>query len=309
MHYGLKIRIEPSRTCSFIHLIQPTGFCVVLFLLFGIFLSCQGPVGSSKPEDTDNKTFTFKAGGVDISNSEILQAVYLEADAAYPNGGISLDLSGCFGSSIDYADVSANIKSRFVSVILPDSVLDINDASMNETGAFKGFASLKNISGAKVTSVGWLAFSGCTSLETAEFPELLQIGGGAFGNCLSLTAADFPKMEAIGSSAFYNCSSLTSVNFPQLTRISQYVFRGCTSLVSGGFPKATIIFDHAFIECIVFENLTLGPSYYSVFNDIFNGISGNTITINVPSANMANYSSWAGTAFFGPDVTIVIAGY
>lgn len=106
-----------------------------------------------------------------------------------------------------------------------------------------------------ITSVGGDAFSYCNKLTDVNLPECTIIYGwedspyedyGGFGTCLNLLNINIPKLESIGNWGFGSCISLTTIDLP---------------------------------SC---NNLGTTTDY----NNVFNNISGNTITLTVPSALM-----------------------
>jgi hypothetical protein len=106
-----------------------------------------------------------------------------------------------------------------------------------------------------------------STLEYAVFPNLITIGDGAFFNTL-LTVIDFPKVETVGISAFHDCYNVTTVNLPEMISCDTDSFQSIDAVTSISIPSC--------------QNLgeTVG------FNSVFNDVSGQTITLTVPTALM-----------------------
>jgi hypothetical protein len=92
------------------------------------------------------------------------------------------------------------------------------------------------------TSVGEYAFQGCTAFTTVTLNACTTVGERSFQVCTALTTATFPACTSVGVAAFNNCTSLTTVTLPL-----------CADLGS-----------------------TTGD------DNVFFGISGNTITLTIP---------------------------
>ena len=108
------------------------------------------------------------------------------------------------------------------SIIIPDSITDING------GAFNECRSLDNVvipDSVKVIN-GW-TFSHCYSLKNITIPSsVTSIGVDAFGLCSSLENITIPdSVTSIGDSAFADCSSLKQIIIPDsVTKIDDYAF-------------------------------------------------------------------------------------
>jgi len=114
---------------------------------------------------------------------------------------------------------------------------------------------------------GW-DFAACNNLTSLVLPALLTIQESGIQDTTALINVYAPLLQTIGMSVFYNCPSLINVNFPSLLSIGDSCFFNCTSLTTISIPSCTAL------------GSTTG-------NDgVFNSISGNTITLTVPSALM-----------------------
>jgi hypothetical protein len=112
-------------------------------------------------------------------------------------------------------------------------------------------------------------FESCNSLTTIDLPALLIADDYSFGSCEALTSINLPLLTTAGGSCFEYCTSLTSISLPSLLVATTVGFlEGCTSLTSINLPSCT----------------NLGDSVGD--NNVFLSITGNTITLIVPSALM-----------------------
>lgn len=148
------------------------------------------------------------------------------------------------------------------AVTIPDTVNGRDVISIG-TSAFEGTDITKvDLSGTKVTSIGYYAFSDCASLTEVSFPATLEtidnwvfyksgiekvdlsqtkltsIPYMAFDDCTKLVEVNFPStLETIEGCAFVR-TSLTKVDLghTELTKLGQDVFASCTRLVEITLP-------------------------------------------------------------------------
>ena len=95
---------------------------------------------------------------------------------------------------------------------------------------------------------------------------------------------------SIYESSFYDAEALTSVTLPSLVSVGVGAFESCIAQTAFVFPLATTIGNQAFSSCISATTFTL-PSVTSLGEDVldngvFGSISGQTITLTIPSALM-----------------------
>ena len=158
-------------------------------------------------------------------------------------------------TTLDYAFNGSALTSAILS-----NVTDL----ANE--AFKFNTGLVTVSLPKMTFIPSSCFEGCTSLVDINFPKITQINNSAFEGCTSLSSIDFPLVTIVLDNAFYNCSSLGTVNLPAVTEIAVFVFGNCISLNTVNLNSVT--------------NLGGTPGD----DNVFNGVTGLTLTLTVPVA-------------------------
>ena len=112
--------------------------------------------------------------------------------------------------------------SGVTSVVIPDTVTNIQDGALSKgggVGTFFSCTSLTNVTiGTNVAYIGFGAFADCTSLTSIIIPDsVTSIGGFAFHACTSLTSVMIGKnVSSFGVSfgyVFADCTRLTSVYF------------------------------------------------------------------------------------------------
>jgi hypothetical protein len=118
------------------------------------------------------------------------------------------------------------------------------------------------------TSSSDRAFDGCTVFNTYNFNSVLTIGTASFQDTPAMTSANFPACTSIATTAFIlsvNNATMTTVNLPLCTTVSGVQnFRRRTGLTTINLASCT----------------TLGATTGN--DNVFLGISGNTITCTLP---------------------------
>jgi hypothetical protein len=160
---------------------------------------------------------------------------------------VSLDLSTCTMSGIEFAPVNGAGANKITALTLPNTARSIK-AGAPGNAAFKAFTNLTSISGVSIETVGGYAFYRCENLTTVSLPRAVTIGGNAFYGCKSLTTVSLPLATTIGDEAFYG-TSLATANLPAATTIGDSAFYACANLLTTNLSKATIIGTAAFSEC------------------------------------------------------------
>lgn len=141
-----------------------------------------------------------------------------------------------------------------------------------------------------LTYIGAHAFQNCTGITTVDLPLVTYIGYGSFQSCDQIITVDLPLVTEIGDLAFYDCLLLTSINIPNAIIIGNVSFRNCIVASIFNFPNATTIVDGAFYDCSSATTINLSSCTQlgnnTLDNFVFFGITGNIITLTVPSGLM-----------------------
>lgn len=122
-----------------------------------------------------------------------------------------------------------------------------------------------------VVVAGIECFNGCSNVTGFSLPALTttlgsSMVGGVFGDCTSVIVFNLPALANAQFACFSGCTSVTTFNLALCVTISDYCFNGCSSATLFNLPSCT----------------ALGST--SGANGVFDGISGNIITVNVPLA-------------------------
>jgi hypothetical protein len=133
---------------------------------------------------------------------------------------------------------------------------------------------------------GYYSFSFVTANSDLYLPSLTFAGEGCFEDS-NFLSVNFPQLTTVGDDCFYN-SNISSLYLPSLTGVSQGAFYGVSNVTEFNLPSASVIADYSFGNCFLVKTFNL-PSCtnlgYTTGNDlVFDGISGNLITLVVPSA-------------------------
>lgn len=135
---------------------------------------------------------------------------------------------------------------------------------------FSGYPQLNHINLPACTLIGQEAFKECKNLLTISCPAVLNIGESAFAYT-PVSYLYFPLVTDIGNEAFFRCNSLQTVNISSAINLGDGVFNGCGSLTS--LDMSSVI--------------NLGASNTCADNDpnnVFGGITGNSIIVKLPVA-------------------------
>jgi len=174
-------------------------------------------------------------------------------------------------------------------------------------------SALTSVSIPLLTTVIGVPFSGCTSLTSLPFPNLTTITGAYSFYSLNITSVDFPNLISAGTHTFNACTLLTSVNLPNLQTIQHSTFAGCSSLVNVSLPSLTTATDGGvFGGCTALQTVYMplvtyvGPYNFGLctsltsvyiplcsnlggtvgYNQVFESISGNSVTLTIPVSRM-----------------------
>lgn len=132
---------------------------------------------------------------------------------------------------VKYIDQTAFIDCAFGKVVLPDSLINIEEDTFSKR--YIPAKLLKEVEfGKNLEVIGKDAFRDA-AIESVKFPDSLHIiESEAFYNCTNLKKIEFGKyLKSIGDSAFEKNSSLEELNFPSyLDVIYHWAFKDCTNL-------------------------------------------------------------------------------
>jgi hypothetical protein len=198
------------------------------------------------------------------------------------------------GNSVPFSSVTTFKTGKLVicygggGTTIPNSIFSGNTNIIEvEDGPEQG--PYENVVSFSIVNIGSDAFNGCTNLTTAKFTIATNYGARAFKNCTALTTISLRHAYTFGDNCFENCTSLTSLNYVRdLVSVGNYAFAGCTNVTSYDFPALATIGDYAFYNNTSVTNINipyctnLGTTTGD--NNVFTGISGNTITLTIPSA-------------------------
>ena len=156
-------------------------------------------------------------------------------------------------------------QSNLVSIILPDSLENINDS------AFYYCEGLTNIEiPSNVTSIESRTFQGCSNLITVKLPENLKnIGENAFYECTSLKNIEIPNtVTSIGPSAFYKCSSMEKIVITNPIEIQANTFYQCTNLEEVQLLGGVLgIGEYAFYSCTKLSDVSISELPEDVYKE------------------------------------------
>lgn len=181
---------------------------------------------------------------------------------------------------------------ELTSVNLPGCTIiyGYQDSPEGQYGGFGECINLTTLNLPSLETAGNTAFAYCTSLNSISLPSLITAGDSCFSDCTSLTLVDLPNLTTAGSGCFQICSSLTSIDLPNLTTAGTACFQISTSLTSIDLPNLTTAGASCFLSCTSLASVSI-PSCIELGNttgnnSVFNYISGNTISLTIPSALM-----------------------
>lgn len=192
------------------------------------------------------------------------------------------------GYPVKYISEKAFSDCSIVSVVIPDSVIEIGDA------AFYKCSKLKSVKiGNSVVKICAYAFEKCKSLTSIEIPDsVVQIQDYAFSYCNSLKSAVLGNsLVNLGYSAFYKCDKLENVVFGNsLKTINAEVFSKCSSLKSVEIPDSVnSIGNQAFAFCSNLESVVIGKNITQVnFNTMFTSSPVKKITLHSAEIELLN---------------------
>jgi hypothetical protein len=111
----------------------------------------------------------------------------------------------------------------------------------------------------------------CYNVTSVNLPNLVSAASYAFGDMSSLVTANLPLLQTVGDACF-TATAFITLDLPSATTIGVNAFSGCLSITSLSIESCTAL------------GSTTGDD--DVFGAFPFNISGNTITLTVPSALM-----------------------
>ena len=167
------------------------------------------------------------------------------------------------GSNIYTADYLFDGNPNILSFVDEGSVVSVGYFSFTNSNSLLSFSSTS------ATSIN-TSFYSSSVLNSVVAPLAATAGNNSFSGT-ALTSIDLPSLLTAGSYCFNNTYSATSVNLPALTDMGQYGLRQCGLNVT--------------LSSINLSSCTnLGGTVGN--NNVFNNITGQTITLTVPAALM-----------------------
>lgn len=150
---------------------------------------------------------------------------------------------------------------KLEEVLLPDSVVTINEMAFENCGMLKSISLPENLQ-----TIGDDAFCHCSSLAEVVLPKkLVRLGSDVFSECESLKQIQLPiGIREIPYHCFTLCQSLTNVDMPGVMSIGSYVFGECTSLENVYLPSVSFIGTVGFATCTSLKSMSIGSSKGSV---------------------------------------------
>lgn len=140
----------------------------------------------------------------------------------------------------------------------------------------------------KLTTAYVECFKNCTAATTFTLPLLTTAGDSCFQDCTAATTFTLPELLTAGANCFQDCASNVTFNIPKLTTAGAQCFKNCTLAAVFTMPLCTTISDECFISCVAATTFNLSActalGTTTGDNNVFFGITGNTITITVPIA-------------------------
>ncbi len=225
-------------------------------------------------------------------SGDIRAFVYALDDKIFPQDA-SFTLIINAGSEALTSELGAEVKNSVHSLILPDSLLAI------EESAFEDSTKLNEVTfGSNLESIGERAFKNC-SISSIELPDgLVDIGEMAFYRC-NIDELELKSLASMGDSAFKLCTKLESVVLPDnLFSVPTSAFEECTSLKSLSLGKnVEEIGTNAFKNCSELDAIILPGTTKKIGNFAFSNLDS-IKSLTIP----ASLTELGDQAFSGCDM-------
>jgi len=172
---------------------------------------------------------------------------------------------------------------------MTDIILDFNNITYLAPHTFYYNYYVENWSFPNVIYVGDDCFEDCGGALSFNFPSLITAADYAFQNCTDTIIFNMPSLINIGEYTFSSCQSVLSFNFPSAINVGYKGFADSNNVITFNLPLVTNVGYHTFKACISAQTFNLnsivwiGEEDCSVINNVFIGITGNTITLTVPA--------------------------
>ena len=125
---------------------------------------------------------------------------------------------------------------------------------------------------------------------TITLPSLLSVGDDCFGDNINTLSFDLPLLNTAGNGSFSGCAATLSFSFPSLVTCIGWTFLNNQNTIAYDLPLMESIGDsglawnYGLTSINISSCINLGTTTGD--NSVFNGITGQTITLTVPSALM-----------------------
>ena len=172
---------------------------------------------------------------------------------------------------------------------MTDIILDFNNITYLTPYTFYYNYYVENWSFPNVIYVGYECFGECGGALSFNFPSLITAADYAFIWCDGATIFNMPLLVNIGEYTFNSCQSALSFNFPYAVNVGYKGFANSNNVIIFNLPLVTNIGSTVFSDCSDVQTFNLnsivwiGEEDCSVNNNVFSGITGNTITLTVPA--------------------------
>ena len=217
----------------------------------------------------------------DIANADILVA----GDANNVTDWNTFFDLPTYGTPFTSVSISGNI----VSLIGATDITIKTELFYYNNGSESSVLEIVDISGV-ITTLEIGAFLDCYGLSYVVLNGVITAQDGVFNSCSGINFLRLPLLETAGDFCFYNVFNLTTINLPQLTTVGNQCFYNCTSLTTVILPQLITTGDYCFYNCIGLITIDLSSCTNlggTVGDDnVFLNISGNTITLTIPTALM-----------------------